>query len=275
MHKCLARWLLHTNTIKWSDIRYGLQASAHLPASCLRGPLEIMESCWQTPVLRKLSVNSAIGLMCRKNNSFRVVSSTSPLDQPLDSRWERIFEYDGGHVYDWISEDAIVGSASKLPIWRQVMSSEHLRVGQAIFAIEMLGVPRASICEIKTDSILFVPGKRTKEQIRSKLASLSYDEMHDLRLTLSARPKRQRVLVDPVPLPVTPSSEAVYRVLDATQDDRMRCRPDLPKVEGFKPAAPFMPWRKLAAGDLRPTARNSELLFWIPAWCRTSAQTSC
>ena len=32
------------------DLKLGLQATSHLPASCLRGPLEQLEAAWECPV---------------------------------------------------------------------------------------------------------------------------------------------------------------------------------------------------------------------------------
>ena len=62
IHSCLARWLLHVNAIQWRHVRYRLNATAHLPHSCLREPLETIESCWDDPADRKLAINSLIGL---------------------------------------------------------------------------------------------------------------------------------------------------------------------------------------------------------------------
>ncbi len=70
VHACLARWLLHVNAIQWRHVRYRLNATAHLPHSCLREPLQTIEACWDNPDDRKLAVNSLIGLWVRKRRMY-------------------------------------------------------------------------------------------------------------------------------------------------------------------------------------------------------------
>ena len=70
IHKSFARWLMHAQVLKWSDLKLGLQATSHLPSSCLRDPLEVMEACWE-PQLRKVSTNSLIGCWLRKQTQIQ------------------------------------------------------------------------------------------------------------------------------------------------------------------------------------------------------------
>ena len=89
IHKCLARWLLHVNVIQWKHVRYRLTATAHLPHSCLREPLEIIEDCWEDSADAKLSVNSVIGLWVRKPKTFSVSTSDCPLDAPAGEEFSK------------------------------------------------------------------------------------------------------------------------------------------------------------------------------------------
>ncbi len=155
-HSCLARWLLHVNVITWSQVTHRLNATAHLPHSCLRKPLEIIEACWEDPADRKLSCNSLLGLWCKKRKLYNVTTSRCELDAPAgDSLKRMIFYGEDKTVYDWVQEVSIKGPQTKYPIWLLVMCSEACRVGQAIWILEKLGCPKKSLCECKTDSIAF------------------------------------------------------------------------------------------------------------------------
>ena len=167
VHASLARWLLHVNAIQWKHIKYRLNATAHLPHSCLREPLEIIESCWADPADRELSINSLVGLWVRKRRSYHVTSSHCELDAPEgDSLKRATFYGDDKVIFDWIQQsDVTQGPATKYPLWLMVMSVEHTRVGQAIWILEKLGIPRRSLGEFKTDSIAFTPQKRQRERL--------------------------------------------------------------------------------------------------------------
>ena len=52
-HASLARWFMHVNIIAWTDIKYKLDATAHLPCESLRKPLEVIEACWDDPHVSK------------------------------------------------------------------------------------------------------------------------------------------------------------------------------------------------------------------------------
>ena len=132
------------------------------------------------------------------------------------------------------------------------MSSEACRVGQAIYVLQKLGVPRRSICEFKTDSIAFLPQKRQRERIKRAIADVRYCDLHSLREDFEPAGKRQRKLDDNgVNLLPIASDECVYRCLDMTDDDKMKTRPELPNRESFPVTAPVLEWTDLSPEDAR------------------------
>ena len=145
-----------------------------------------------------------------------------------------------------------MGPATKFPLWLMVMSGEHCRVGQAIWILEKLGVPRRSLGEFKTDSIAFTPQKRQRDRIKKEIADLRYCDLHSLRDRLEPAPKRQRRLddngVDLVPIA---SDEPVYRINDMQESDKMRTRPELPSRQPWDVSAPVLEWTELSPEDAR------------------------
>ena len=94
----------------WRHVRYRLNATARLPHSCLREPLETIEQCWEDPVDRKLAINSLIGLWVRKRRSYTVTTSHCELDAPPgDSLKRATFYGDDRVIYDWVQERAVEG----------------------------------------------------------------------------------------------------------------------------------------------------------------------
>ena len=115
IHKCLARWLLHVNVIQWKRVRYCLTATAHLPHSCLREPLEIIENCWEDSAGAKLAVNSVIGLWMRKPKTFIVSTSDCPVDAPEGESVQRTIQFgEDKHIHNWVQEKHIVGLATNI-----------------------------------------------------------------------------------------------------------------------------------------------------------------
>ena len=107
---------------------------------------------------------------------------------------------------------------TKHPLWLLVMSSEACSVGQAIWALEKLGVPKRSLGEFKTDSIAFAPAKRKREAIKKSISDLRYCSLRSLKDTFMPAAKRQRRFDDPIPLVPRASDECVYRIRDMEEE---------------------------------------------------------
>ena len=116
-HCCQTRWLVHVQVISWGDIKFRLNTTAHLPASSLRKPLEVIEECWEDPADRKLAVNSLLGLWCKKRNIYNVTTSRCELDAPAGESLKRMIFYgENETVYDRVQEVSIKGPQTKYPI---------------------------------------------------------------------------------------------------------------------------------------------------------------
>ena len=61
----------------WQAIQSSFTSTGRLPADVFEGPLDVMEGCWDDKDLKKLSVNSCIGLW-NMNDGERYSVRSSP-----------------------------------------------------------------------------------------------------------------------------------------------------------------------------------------------------
>lgn len=224
MHRILAEWLLHTAVITWEDITHTLTATAHLPAGILAEPLEKMEAAWDGDrTLAKTSVNSLIGLWAiDEATSLKVRTSRREDDAPPQGCLTSTFHYEGGFVYDFLTRTKLITNASCRPLHDLCLSTEAVRVGQMLLAIKVAG---AIPYELKTDSVLFKPKKKSPVQ----LGSVTFRDLDMLycKAYPIARPSVQLV-------PVC-SSEHPFRQAPATEKDPLKVHADeAPKL--FSPS---------------------------------------
>ncbi len=114
---------------------------------------------------------------------------------------------------------------------------------------------RAVGYEIKTDSVLYKPLKRTPP----RLAELRFRDIDTLRAQLEpsaqgAKRLDERHLVSPIP-----SDETVFRVLAATNKDLMKSTPQLPS-RTWVLAERHSNWRTLDADEAEGRALDGESL---------------
>ena len=231
-----------------------------MPHCCLRAPLETIEQCWENPAERKLAINSLLGLWVKKPKLFKVTTSRSELDAPQGDSLKRVLFYDGDKtVTDWVSEIALKGPQTKYPLWLLVMSSEAARIGQAIWALEKLGIPLVCLGEFKTDSIaVVIQQKRRRETVKEHMRDIRYCDLHSLKDRYMPVAKRQRRLDDTIELLPIASDERVYRCEDMEDRDKMATRPDYPKRGCFevqKPPVSGSTWIKM----------TPKRIFWVEA----------
>ena len=55
---------LYYGLVSWSDFKFGLNASAHLPKDILREPLSLIQKAWQGHENEKRAPNALCGLFC-------------------------------------------------------------------------------------------------------------------------------------------------------------------------------------------------------------------
>ena len=127
-------------------------------------------------------------------------------------------------------------------------------MGQAIWILECLGVPRASLGEFKTDSIAFKPPRRKLKKIREEIADVRYCDLHSLRDSYGVPvAKGQQRLTDVVPCLPTHSGEIVYRCGEMEDRDRMKTRPELPRREPWTVTLAPQTWTELSPEEAPPT----------------------
>jgi hypothetical protein len=100
------------------------------------------------------------------------------------------------------------------------MCTEHVRIGQVLYELKQ---SRCVVYEIKTDSVLYKPLKRT----RPRLVSLTFRDMDTLRDLHEPAPKMRR-LNQHCLMTAIPADDVVYRVQAATESDPLKCNPSLP-----------------------------------------------
>ncbi len=203
-HRVQTEFLIYMRVLTWEDISHTLTATAHLPAGLLTAPLRQMEEAWDGDPLAKLAVNSLIGLWAvDQHYSHSLRSSTHEADAPVGSL-KQTFHYEGGQIYDFISSTRLLGGSSCRPLHDLCMCTEHVRVGQALYELKQ---SRAVVYELKTDSVLYKPLKRT----RPRLDVLTFRDLDTLRDEHEPAPKMRR-LDQHCLMAAIPADELVYRV---------------------------------------------------------------
>ena len=248
-HRCLTEWLLYAGQITWADVPYKITATGRLPADIFKQPLAIMEQAW-TNGLGKQSVNAMIGTWCLDECfSFKLVSSNHEGDAPANSL-KRVFHFEGGHVIDYVQKSRLVSFASMRPLHDLCMCMEAVRVGQMLFCLRK---QKAPIFELKTDSVLYRPGART----RFALASLTFLDLHVRDIFEKAG---QRRIDEYCTLPVVNSAEQVFRDDAATEKDPLKVDPKGPQRNVRYVHAPPV-WRDLTEAQAEQAIVNGQNLL--------------
>jgi hypothetical protein len=101
------------------------------------------------------------------------------------------------------------------------MCTEHVRVGQVLYELKQ---SRAVVYELKTDSILYKPLKRT----RPRIDSLTFRDLDTLRDLHEPAPKMRR-LDQYCLMAAIHADDPVYRVQVVGEKDPLKCDPNKPK----------------------------------------------
>ena len=151
-----------------------------------------------------------------EHSSYKLTSSKDPADCPpgaLQTMWDS----DAGLHYDFVTQIANKTCLSFRPIHDFILSQEHTRVGQALWALKCSSaVPLA----FKTDSILFRPQKRTQPKL-----DYTYANVHRIR---AQEPRGIKPLTQRHELTVAKSDQLIFRTYAAEQRDLLTYRPRLP-----------------------------------------------
>ena len=86
--------------------------------------------------------NALIGLLA--HDELTSYSCIALLEEPRPGHFcKRNVSYEGGHTVDWVYQTKNLDNASTYPIHLQILCTEGVRVAQAIYIVERLGVPAA------------------------------------------------------------------------------------------------------------------------------------
>lgn len=119
-----------------------------------------MEEAWSSigngKAMAKLAVKRLVGLWCiDEMHVYKVSSSRWERDRPAGAL-QRECVYPGGKIYDFVQKVEIRSTMSHRPLHDLWLVQEHIFVGSMRYALRR---HRATILELKTDSVLYRPAK--------------------------------------------------------------------------------------------------------------------
>ena len=135
---------------------------------------------------------------------------------------KRVTHYDNGQITDYIVKTQLLTSTSFRPLHDLAMSTEATRVGQMLYVLRQ---QRATIYELKTDSVLYRPLKRAKKCLENL-------EYKDLAVRSVFEIASQRRLDQYHKLEIPSEAEKVFRVNEAIENDLMKMQPNGPNRKG-------------------------------------------
>ena len=164
-HKVAAEFLLHHGICDWACITHSFSSTGRLPPDAFQKPLQQMEEAWQGSLNAKLSVNQMIGLWAKDTLESLSVKTSRDAEDGQGHWCTQTFDYQGGHVVDFVFRTQTMTNASMRAIHDQIMHTEAVRVAQMIYVAKALGVPEKAISDVKTDCIVMagVAKKHEKE----------------------------------------------------------------------------------------------------------------
>ena len=130
------------------------------------------------------------------------------MDKPEGSL-QRAFVYEGGRIHDFVQRVEIRSTMSHRPLHDLMLAQEQVFVGSMLYALRR---HRATILELKTDSVLYRLAKRQ----RMCLPELAYSDLHSLRARFELVDQAQGQLDSHFSLP--PNAERRARVQSGGRD---------------------------------------------------------
>ena len=141
-----AEFLLHHGIVTWSDVKWGLDATGHLPNTAFEKALLAMDRAWgDNRDLAKLAVNAALGIMgSPRATTYRLKSGVVP--EGTLGAIKVITEFDAQtSVVDWMWETKVLTNKSYRPIHDVAVFTEQVRVAQIGFVLRQLQTPSRNI----------------------------------------------------------------------------------------------------------------------------------
>ena len=218
---------------KYSDFKFGFDASGHLPNDIMKQPISWIQEAWGDKIQGKLGINAMLGLWVETHDSCYALRTTSEeCDELMNDFFCKVpvgdFEGTPLGLWDYVYKTNLLsGGTSMRVIHQYVMEYEHLKMAWALHLIKQAGVLPRQIKQLCTDSILFQPAKLRKK----RCLEIADTQFRDL--------KRPRNLA-PTAVQTVDSEELVYRVEE--KDKRLHGQYKLPTRQNFPVAVDHREW---------------------------------
>ena len=131
---------LHTHKLEWSDLKWGITASAHYPGDAIRAALDILESSWSDVSLEnpkgepwRRSINFMIGVWSMRGRvHIKSLFSYGDVGEELwDDCWKTPDAYGAKGLMEFRRVTQVETSATFRPLYDLCPGTEHVRLAQA------------------------------------------------------------------------------------------------------------------------------------------------
>jgi len=268
-------YLLHTKKVTWSDLKWGITATAHMPGEQLRAAFDVLEKAWgdvvannespdrKTPA--KDSINSWVGY-CGMPESKGVKSKLSfELDQGGD--WFERDAYGVKGLFESTRYVEVLDSGSYRAIYDWCLAVEHTRIAQAhqacqaVYSIMRLPCP---LLHLVVDGFIFERPRKgaSYDKIKELIESLTVGCLPRLEERIRAAlsqpdPKQKRLKTcDLFPIRGRESDAKLFRVVTPQARQHLRGPHQIAKVHQNCPVRYERPvWNDLGPEEARAHVR--------------------
>jgi hypothetical protein len=225
-HRAAVEFMLHHGRCTWQDLTWSLEATAHIPATCLAEPLRVMEEAWgDQSDLAKDSVNQMIGLWAKdETHVYHVKTSCDPCDG-LGAWARRYVAFEGGCINDYVFATPLLSNRSMRPIHDQIMATEHTRLAQLLFCVKALKVPPRCLKCVKTDCLVLKDFPRKRKRELEEISTLTFAELPRLRARAEGAAGAANWLDSYATMAGSQSSDEVFRL---GPGEPLQCVPSKP-----------------------------------------------
>ena len=147
----------------WDAIKFIFNSTAHLPSDSFAPVITTVQEAWKSlpgccrqgqPDLNKYGVNSAVGVMRRKDaaEDWRCYSSRN--EEDISKYVKEAIPHDNGVCTDWYEATPILSNESYCAIREQILQEEHLRMAIICDVLSSVGIQRLQLHALRTDAVL-------------------------------------------------------------------------------------------------------------------------
>jgi hypothetical protein len=246
-HKVSVEYCLHTHRLDWTDLKWGVTASAHYPGDAVRVALDILEASWEDVQLEsskdrpwKRSINSMVGVWGMKDR----VNITSLLSYgdvgeelygPYGERYTQHDAYGAKGLTEYRRVTHVATSATFRPLYDLCLCTEHVRLAQGYQALRAAFVPRfpLKLVNVTVDGLIWEKPRKavTTDKIEKLVADVTFERLPTLedhirevlpQHILERTQKRLKMTTLHPIQGVFPSTEHVFRVVTPKDAQHLR-----------------------------------------------------